>query len=256
MVDVLLVDDTRSFRLLYRRALNAAGFNVVEAESPDQAMKLIDEDPHRFAMVVSDFSMGAKNGDDLANAIRDQGLEMPFVLMSTNNHSELVTPGGAITDFWEKNADATGLLEKVRTHMGKHVVVLDDNAAYRDTLREVLQSKGYAVSTCATPAEAMQIVNAPLKTDLVISDFDLNAELTGIGVARELADKNVPFILHTNNEEFQLEQRDRGYRDEKAKGAIALYVKKGNIAAIRSAVDGVLSGAISTAPGGMTRKEG
>jgi CheY-like chemotaxis protein len=69
------------------------------------------------------------------------------------------------------------------------VLLVDDDAAVRSTLKVVLETKGYDVSTASSAAQACRILRLE-SFDLVLTDMRMESELSGyevIRVAREQA---------------------------------------------------------------------
>jgi two-component system phosphate regulon response regulator OmpR len=88
--------------------------------------------------------------------------------------------------------------EKERTKAMAHIVVVDDEADLRDTLREYLEIQGFKV-TCAEDAAALRAVvaepEAPI--DLVLLDISMPGE-DGLSVARFLREtSDVAIIMLT-----------------------------------------------------------
>lgn len=79
---------------------------------------------------------------------------------------------------------------------GKHILIVDDEAAIRTLLRDCFELDGYAVSEADTGAAAMeQIDKGPV--DLVTLDLKLGGE-NGLELARDMRAKcNVPIVMIT-----------------------------------------------------------
>ena len=65
-----------------------------------------------------------------------------------------------------------------------HVLVVDDEPAILDVLREALEEDGYAVTTATEPPTTDEV--ARLRPDLVVLDHRLKAAESGWDVARRL----------------------------------------------------------------------
>lgn len=78
---VLLVDDEPAFRLLVGRLLAKAGFSVAEANSGDEALRLLEAGLAPDAVLL-DYRMPGLNGGETLKAIRRRGLQVPVVLIS------------------------------------------------------------------------------------------------------------------------------------------------------------------------------
>ncbi len=82
---VLLVDDSAFFRNLLSPMLSVAGFDVVTAESGDEAMGL-HEAGQQFDLIVSDIEMPGMNGFEFAQAVRrsKKWQNVPMVALSSH----------------------------------------------------------------------------------------------------------------------------------------------------------------------------
>jgi|SRR5581483_4717161 len=79
--------------------------------------------------------------------------------------------------------------------MSEHVLVVDDDSAFRDLLREVLAEEGFAVKTAATGEEALdQVASDPPR--VLVLDVEL-PRLDGWAVLRRMreAQRHVPVVL-------------------------------------------------------------
>jgi CheY-like chemotaxis protein len=95
-VRVLVVDDVAPLRRIIRLALEAAGFDVVEASNGYEAAKLFHASP--ADVVVTDLYMPEEDGIELIGQLREFIPRVPIVAMS----------GGGIYD------DSTALLAAER----------------------------------------------------------------------------------------------------------------------------------------------
>ena len=81
-IQVLIVEDEPLVRMVARATLEEAGFDLVEAATADEALRLL-AGVHEFAAVVSDIEMpGEMNGLDLAWAIHAHWPKIAVVLTS------------------------------------------------------------------------------------------------------------------------------------------------------------------------------
>ncbi len=77
----------------------------------------------------------------------------------------------------------------------KHILVVDDDRASCELLREIFAAQGWSAQTAQTPTEALDLA-AREKFDLVVSDVNLEAEESGLDILRQLRD-TCPVILVT-----------------------------------------------------------
>ena len=87
---LLLVDDSSFFRNMLSPVLSAAGYDVVTAVDPIEALKLLRGDPDQFDIVVSDIEMPNMDGFEFAETLNkdDKLKQLPIVALSSH-----ISPG-------------------------------------------------------------------------------------------------------------------------------------------------------------------
>jgi CheY-like chemotaxis protein len=66
---ILLVEDAEPLRSLVRELLEEAGYKVIEAEAPDVALRLIEEEPRTLDLVLTDVVMPRMNGPEFVKRV-------------------------------------------------------------------------------------------------------------------------------------------------------------------------------------------
>ena len=79
---ILLVEDESIVREVTRQVLEHAGYQVLESESPREALRLAAEHRGRIGLLLSDVVMPGMNGLDLAHRIRKMQPLLTAVFMS------------------------------------------------------------------------------------------------------------------------------------------------------------------------------
>jgi DNA-binding NtrC family response regulator len=79
--------------------------------------------------------------------------------------------------------------------MTKRILVVDDDAASCELLKEILQTQGWQIETARAPDEALRLAEQN-SFDLLISDVNLEADKTGIDLLKAMREK-CPVILVT-----------------------------------------------------------
>jgi len=92
MLQLLLVDDSRTVRLAARRMLTQAGLELLEAEHGGQALEQLQRHPG-IAVILLDWFMPVMDGLSLLKAIRgDRHRPQPKILMCTReDHPARIT---------------------------------------------------------------------------------------------------------------------------------------------------------------------
>ena len=98
-MNILIVDDSRTMRLIILRSLRQAGFSGFdhrEASNGLEALSVLREYP--ADLVLSDWNMPDRTGIELLEEIRRRGNPVPFGFITSNNVPEMrgqATEGGA-----------------------------------------------------------------------------------------------------------------------------------------------------------------
>jgi two-component system, chemotaxis family, chemotaxis protein CheY len=86
MKTILLVDDSRAVRLAAKRMMVNLGFNTLEAEHGQEALKVIGENP-QTDVVLLDWNMPVMDGITFLRALRaDTSKPQPTVIMCTTEN--------------------------------------------------------------------------------------------------------------------------------------------------------------------------
>lgn len=78
---ILVVDDDAMAGEMTAAILEDAGHDIRLAENGMEAIEKLEAEPD-IALVVSDMNMPLISGIDLFRTLRDQGIEVPFILLS------------------------------------------------------------------------------------------------------------------------------------------------------------------------------
>ena len=66
--------------MIIKKHLEAEGFEVIQAESGEQAIELIHD--HQFILVFTDIEMPGINGQETSRALRKAGCKAPIIAVS------------------------------------------------------------------------------------------------------------------------------------------------------------------------------
>ena len=86
---LLLVDDAAFFRDMLSATLQAAGFEVVKAETSAQAVACVGQSP-RFDAILVDVDLPDGAGFDLAGRLRDAGTRAPMIALAPFASREII----------------------------------------------------------------------------------------------------------------------------------------------------------------------
>lgn len=93
-VSVLLVEDELLIRMDIESSLVDAGFDVVDAASGADAMRIFDERPAGFSALITDIRLGqGPSGWDVARHVREKMPTMPVVYISGDSAGDWSSQG-------------------------------------------------------------------------------------------------------------------------------------------------------------------
>ncbi|GEM_PF-1920096 len=82
IAQILVADDEAYVRHLVRRVLGKLPCELTEVESYDQAVELVEQDPHAFDVLVMDISMPGMKSEEALTRIRGCGCSSRILLSS------------------------------------------------------------------------------------------------------------------------------------------------------------------------------
>ena len=111
---ILIVDDDEELRRFMSRILERNGYRVVEADSAERALQVVDEFEDTFDLLVSDVVMGEMSGRDLAKSLQTQEPGLAVLLVSgTAKRSILEDLNTGASDFLAKPFKPSDLVDRV-----------------------------------------------------------------------------------------------------------------------------------------------
>jgi signal transduction histidine kinase/ActR/RegA family two-component response regulator len=113
---ILLVEDEPAVRGLARRVLTRAGFRVLDAATPHEAIRLATEHGKDIALVLSDVVMPQMSGPQLVERLKDICPHARVLYVSGYTNDEVIGRGlaNAATALLQKPFSAQQLVERVR----------------------------------------------------------------------------------------------------------------------------------------------
>ena len=79
---ILVVDDEKHLLEMYKRQLNRLGYEVTCSGNPEKALELFRNDPGKFDLVITDFTMPRMTGIELAKELSSISPGLPIILCS------------------------------------------------------------------------------------------------------------------------------------------------------------------------------
>jgi two-component system response regulator HydG len=158
--NVLVVDDLRSIRLTLGGILEDKGHNVVTVEDGYQAIEAVKRE--HFDVIFMDIKMPGINGVQTFREVKKIDPGAAVIMMTAYSVEDLVK------EALEEEAYAIVYkpfdIDKIITiiedllHEKTLILVMDDQFGDRETLKTILEDKGYRVATARDGAEAIQMI--------------------------------------------------------------------------------------------------
>lgn len=132
---ILLVDDDRVIRRMYRDYLEADNCKVITENSAEDALDRLQKG-EKFDLVITDIMMARMDGWGLLRAIREDlgfgELELPVIVISAHFESDILRAEAfrrGANATYTKAQPLTVLLREVRIQTGRLRSKFDDNTS-------------------------------------------------------------------------------------------------------------------------------
>lgn len=205
---LLLVEPSATMRYVLEKHAQTLGFVVDATESYPAAMESLTRQYQQFGTEYSGMLFGwptapQAEAASLASLLeQSEYKDLPVVVMSTDMRAEtrawVAGRDNTAVLSWKEYQGLEALLQRLIDvapeeagafatkfdNSDIHLLVVDDSATIRYSLRDLFQMQGYRVSLAATQEEAMQLA-LETRFDIAILDFYLT-ETTGDLLCREL----------------------------------------------------------------------
>ncbi len=209
---ILVVDDLRSMRLTLGGILEDNGHDVVTVENGYQAIEAAKNTP--FDIIFMDIKMPGINGVQSFREIKKLDPEAAVIMMTAYSVEDLIKEAlaeGAYAVVY-KPFDIERIIRLIEEVLDDRVLILvvDDQFGDRETLKVVLEEKGYRVATASDAAEALQMVKER-HYDIIFLDIRL-PDMNGVETFERVKeiDPRAAVIMMTGYTEDELVTRAVG----------------------------------------------
>ena len=167
MTKILIVDDDKEFCTSMADILEAKGYAVESENSGEAAIAKVSarggsasggKEPSD--VILMDIKMPTMNGVEAFKHIKKISPGTVVIMVTAYSLENLINEALAEGAFGvlHKPLDIDKLIEQIELvkERGMLILVTDDDPATRETFKDVLEAKGYKVSTAATGEEAIE----------------------------------------------------------------------------------------------------
>ncbi len=207
--NILVVDDLRSMRLTLGGILEDKGHNVVTVEDGYQAIEAVKKT--HFDAIFMDIKMPGINGVQTFREVKKIDPKATVVMMTAYSVEDLVKEAleeGAYAVVY-KPFDIDKIIALIQELLGDKtlILVVDDQFGDRETLKVILEAKGYRVATAADGTEAIKMVKER-HYDIIFLDIRL-PDMNGVQTFEQVKgiDPDVAVIMMTGYTEEELVRR-------------------------------------------------
>ncbi len=230
--NILVVDDLKSMRMTLGGILEDEGHNVVLAENGYQAIEAAKQVP--FDLIFMDIKMPGINGVQTFREVKKINPQAAVIMMTAYSVEELVREAleeGAYAVVY-KPFDIEQVVSIIEAALHKTLIlVVDDYFADRETLKTILEERGYRVVAAETGAEALARVKEK-HFDIIFLDIRL-PDIDGAHIFEQVkaVDPEVAVIMMTGYSEEELVRRAI------SQGAYTCIYKPFNVEKMMTAVE-------------------
>ncbi len=203
---ILIVDDSTTIRVSFRKLLKPLGAEIFEAEDGQAALDLALT--HSFDVIVSDVDMPNKNGIELCNDLRSSPSTkgIPIVIVSSfDSDADIETGFSAGASAYISKDDAKkklhgiveGFLSKASFRAERLVMIVDDSSAICKIVSQGLEQAGFQVITAENGKKALKSLERH-NPDLILSDIEM-PEMDGFAFCEAVHSDptmaSIPFVV-------------------------------------------------------------
>lgn len=123
MFHILVVDDDKNIRMLYRAVLEAENYTVFTAEDGEEALRLLDQ--HHIDLVVLDVMMPKMDGYEFTRTLREGNSSLPVLMVSAKQLPADKKQGFLVgtDDYMTKPVDEEEMLLRIRALLRRARIV-------------------------------------------------------------------------------------------------------------------------------------
>ena len=151
MFHILVVDDDKNIRMLYRAVLEEANYTVFTAEDGEAALRLLDQ--HHIDLVVLDIMMPKMDGYEFTKILREGNNSLPVLMVSAKQLPADKKKGFLVgtDDYMTKPVDEEEMLLRIKALLRRAQIVSERRIVVGDVVLD------YDAMTVSRGGEAQEL---------------------------------------------------------------------------------------------------
>ncbi|MBI3278471.1 MAG: response regulator transcription factor [Acidobacteria bacterium] len=131
MSSILIVEDEQHLAHGLRFNLQAEGYEVTLTDTGEEALEILRRDPGRFALVVLDVMLPARDGFSVAAELRQSGNFVPVLMLTARGRPDDVLKGfeSGADDYMAKPFELPILIARIKGLLLRHKRMLGSSRA-------------------------------------------------------------------------------------------------------------------------------
>jgi ActR/RegA family two-component response regulator len=172
---VLIIDDQPDFLDTIAERVELKGFKVLKAKDGEEALKMCAQED--FQLAVVDYKLPDIDGLELITKLKTEKPEVETVLLTAYGDDKLREATTALNSAYGEKQDMHTFWKYLDALSQKPTALLvDDDAAFLETISQRMELKGFNVLTAETAEEALETVRSKevhfAVVDLKLPDMD------------------------------------------------------------------------------------
>ena len=165
MFHILVADDDKNTRLLFKAVLEAESYTVFTAENGNAALSLMDR--HHIDLVVLDIMMPEMDGYEFTRLLRENRNELPILMVSAKQLPEDKHRGFIVgtDDYMTKPVDEEEMLLRIKALLRRAQIAMDHRIVVGDVVLDY---------------DAMTVTKGSSTQELPQKEFLLMDEIWGV----------------------------------------------------------------------------
>jgi len=134
MLNVLICEDDKHIRRLFRDTLEKEGYTILEAADGSKALEILEK--HQIDLLITDVMMPHMDGNALTRALREGGFELPILMITARESMDDKKIGfnAGTDDYMVKPVDMDEMLLRVFALLRRAKIASEQKLVFGKTI--------------------------------------------------------------------------------------------------------------------------